>query len=52
MSIKINIGTEAKEQHIVLELDIRKSLSGDFLIFDHGDIDIVGFLRSLRRKVS
>ena len=41
MSIKINIGTEAKEQHIVLELDIRKSLSGDFLIFDHGDIDIV-----------
>ena len=41
MSIKISIGSKSKPQEVVLELDIRKSLSGDFMIFDHGDIDII-----------
>ena len=41
MSITIKIGDAAKESKVVLELDIRKSLAGDFMIFDHGDMDIV-----------
>jgi len=41
MSITIKIGPKTKTQEVVLELDIRKSLNGDFMIFDHGDIDIV-----------
>lgn len=41
MSITINIGKEDSRETIRLEMDIRKSVSGDLMIFDHGDIDIV-----------
>ena len=41
MSIAIKIGKEEEKETIRLEMDIRKSISGDLLIFDHGDIDIV-----------
>ena len=41
MSIVIKVGEFANEKKVTLELDIRKSLSGDLMIFDHGDIDIV-----------
>jgi hypothetical protein len=40
MPITVNVGAAGGAQEIVLELDIRQSLSGDFMIFDHGDIDI------------
>jgi hypothetical protein len=41
MAIVVKIGEEANTKIVTLELDIRKSLSGDLMIFDHGDIDIV-----------
>jgi hypothetical protein len=41
MAIAIKIGSAAAESRVVLELDIRKSIAGDLMIFDHGDIDIV-----------
>ena len=41
MSITINIGKDENKETIRLEMDIRKSVSGDLMIFDHGDIDIV-----------
>jgi hypothetical protein len=41
MSITIKIGKDEEKQTIRLEMDIRKSISGDLMIFDHGDIDIV-----------
>lgn len=43
MPVHIRIGKkeEGKEQTITLELNARKSLSGDLMIFDHADIDIV-----------
>ena len=41
MAIIIKIGKEANAKKIRLELDLRKSMSGDLMIFDHGDIDIV-----------
>ena len=41
MAISIKIGSAAAESKVVLELDIRKSVAGDLMIFDHGDIDIV-----------
>ncbi len=41
MAIKIKIGKGAKNVTVHLEMDIRKSLNGDLMIFDHGDIDIV-----------
>ena len=41
MPIVIKVGQFANEKKVTLELDIRKSLSGDLMIFDHGDIDIV-----------
>ena len=41
--IQIKVGAAARKPvpSITLELDIRKSLSGDLMIFDHADIDIV-----------
>ena len=39
--IKVTIGPKTPPPVITLELDIRKSLNGDLMIFDHGDIDIV-----------
>ena len=41
MAIVIKVGEFANEKKVKLELNIRKSLSGDLMIFDHGDIDIV-----------
>tara|TARA_R110002050_G_scaffold24911_1_gene66580 strand:+ start:952 stop:1491 length:540 start_codon:yes stop_codon:yes gene_type:complete len=41
MAIIIKIGKEANAKKVRLELDLRKSMSGDLMIFDHGDIDIV-----------
>jgi hypothetical protein len=39
--IKVTIKPKAPPPTVTLELNIRKSLSGDLMIFDHGDIDIV-----------
>jgi hypothetical protein len=39
--IKISVSTPDPPPVVTLELNIRKSLSGDLMIFDHGDIDIV-----------
>ena len=39
--VKVTIKPKTPPPTITLELDIRKSLSGDLMIFDHGDIDIV-----------
>lgn len=41
MAIVVKVGPAATQKIVTLELDIRKSLSGDLMIFDHGDIDIV-----------
>ena len=41
MAIAIKIGKADETQTIRLEMDIRKSINGDLMIFDHGDIDIV-----------
>lgn len=41
MSVTISIGKEGQKETIRLEMDIRKSVNGDLMIFDHGDIDIV-----------
>lgn len=41
MSVTIKIGKEDQKETIRLEMDIRKSVGGDLMIFDHGDIDIV-----------
>ena len=41
MAVVIRLGTAANEATVRLELDIRKSMNGDLMIFDHGDIDII-----------
>ncbi|MAG28139.1 hypothetical protein CMI47_21665 [Candidatus Pacearchaeota archaeon] len=41
MAITVKIGKDAHAPSVTLELDIRKSMNGDLMIFDHGDIDIV-----------
>ena len=41
MAVIIKIGKEANAKKVRLELDLRKALTGDLMIFDHGDIDIV-----------
>ena len=41
MAITIRVGNKANRKLVTLEMDVRKSLSGDLMIFDHGDIDIV-----------
>ena len=41
MAITIKVGEEANKKLVTLELNLRKSLNGDLMIFDHGDIDIV-----------
>ena len=40
MAVVVKIG-DAISKTVTLEMDIRKSLAGDLMIFDHGDIDIV-----------
>tara|TARA_B100000287_G_scaffold430846_1_gene486906 strand:- start:1470 stop:2009 length:540 start_codon:yes stop_codon:yes gene_type:complete len=49
MPIKVKIGKGANKSTVRLEMDIRKSVSGNLMIFDHGDIDIV--LSSKENKV-
>ena len=41
MAIIIRVGKKANPKKIRLELDLRRSMNGDLMIFDHGDIDIV-----------
>jgi hypothetical protein len=41
MAIVIRVGKKSNEKKVRLELDARKSISGDVMVFDHGDIDIV-----------
>jgi hypothetical protein len=41
MAITVRIGAGAHQATVTLELNMRKSLNGDLMIFDHGDIDIV-----------
>ena len=41
MSVRIKITRQDQSAIVQLEMNIRKSLSGDLMIFDHGDIDIV-----------
>lgn len=48
--VKVTIKQKTPPPTVTLELDIRKSLSGDLMIFDHGDIDIV--LSGKDRKVT
>ena len=50
MAITIRVGDKANRKLVTLEMDIRKSLSGDLMIFDHGDIDIV--LSTANNKVT
>jgi len=49
MAIVIKIGSGANDAKVRLEMDIRKSMNGDLMIFDHGDIDIV--LSASKNKV-
>ena len=41
MAVVIRIGQKANAKKVRLELNARQTLSGDVMIFDHGDIDIV-----------
>ena len=41
MAISIKVGDAAKAPSVKLELDIRRSMNGDLMVFDHGDIDII-----------
>jgi len=49
MAITIRVGNKANRKLVTLEMDIRKSISGDLMIFDHGDIDII--LSTAQNKV-
>ena len=40
MAINITVSARKKETK-VFELDIRSTLNGDLMVFDHGDIDII-----------
>ncbi len=41
MPITVRIGAVAHQASVTLELDMRKSMNGDLMIFDHGDVDII-----------
>ena len=41
MAIRITIRKGDQSSVVTLEMNIRKALNGDLMIFDHGDIDIV-----------
>jgi|TARA_B100000287_G_scaffold144547_1_gene136404 hypothetical protein len=45
MPVKVTIGTKEEPRTITLELNARKSMAGDIMIFDHADIDIVLVLK-------
>lgn len=50
MAITIRVGDKANRKLVTLEMDIRRNLNGDLMIFDHGDIDIV--LSSKNNKIT
>ena len=50
MAITVRVGSQAEGASVRLELDVRKSMNGDLMIFDHGDIDIV--LSASKNKVT
>ena len=39
MAVIIKVGEKANAKKVRLEIDARKSLSGDVMVFDHGDIE-------------
>ena len=42
MAVKVTVGSKAEDDSkIPIELNMRKSLDGNYMIFDHDDIDIV-----------
>ena len=41
MAVTVRIGSAPDAAVVRLEMDVRKSLNGDLMIFGHGDIDIV-----------
>tara|TARA_Y100000592_G_C5470621_1_gene319295 strand:+ start:2104 stop:2643 length:540 start_codon:yes stop_codon:yes gene_type:complete len=41
MAVVIKVGKLSNQKKVRLELDLRRSMNGDLMIFDHGDIDIV-----------
>ena len=41
MAVIVRIGDKPESATVRLEIDVRKSMNGDLMIFDHGDIDIV-----------
>ena len=41
MAVVIRVGSGANKKKVRLEMDLRRSMNGDLMIFDHGDIDIV-----------
>jgi hypothetical protein len=41
MAVIIKVGAGANKKKVKLELNLRRSMNGDLMIFDHGDIDIV-----------
>jgi hypothetical protein len=51
MAININIGSkeEGDKAAVKLDLNMRKTLDGDYMIFDHADIDIV--IMPQKRKI-
>tara|TARA_R100001163_G_C5046008_1_gene183306 strand:+ start:615 stop:1154 length:540 start_codon:yes stop_codon:yes gene_type:complete len=49
MPIIVKVGPGADDAKVRLEMDIRRSMNGDLMIFDHGDIDIV--LSTSKNKV-
>lgn len=50
MPITIRIGAEANRKLVTLEIDVRKSLSGDLMILGHGELDII--LSTSQNKVT
>jgi hypothetical protein len=50
MPITIKVGNKANRKTVTLEMNVRKGLNGDLMIFDHGDIDIV--LSASKNKVT
>lgn len=41
MAVIIRVGKKSNQKKVRLEMDLRRSMNGDLMIFDHGDIDIV-----------
>lgn len=41
MPVIVKIGKANNSKEITLELNVRKSIAGDLMIFDHADVDIV-----------